>query len=71
MKYTVNYIMFFGDSTKTIPVNATNKIAAYDQATYKAIPEKEGSIPYSVWVNSVCYNNGRVRTFNTFSGKPY
>ena len=69
--YCVKYKMYSTDEPKGIGFLADNKIDAYEKAVYELIPEKEGSIPYSAWVYSVTYNNGKYRKFNTFEGKPY
>lgn len=69
--YYVKYKMYSADEPRGIVFLADNKIDAYEKAVYELIPEKEGSIPYSAWVYSVTYNNGKYREFNTFEGKPY
>ena len=66
--YTVEYIC--GVHTRTIDVIAGNKWDAYMKAVYEAIPEREGELPYSAWVDSVTYQNGNYHRFNTFEGKP-
>ena len=48
-----------------IQVPADNKTEALDKATYELIPQKEGTLPFMAWVNSVTYNNGRVHYFDT------
>jgi hypothetical protein len=69
--YYVKYKMYSADEPKGIDFLADNKIDAYEKAVYELIPKKEGNIPYSAWVYSVTYNNGKYREFNTFEGKPY
>ena len=70
--YTVEYKMYSADVVKHVDVIASNKVEAYNEATYKEIPKWEnGAIPYSAWVHSVTYSNGYYRTFNTFEGNPY
>ena len=69
--YYVQYKMHSADEVHGIQSPAENKVDAYERAVYSLIPEKEGSIPYSAWVYSVTYNNGKYREFNTFEGKPY
>ena len=59
------------DEVRGIGFLAKDKYDAYDKATYELIPEKEGSIPYSSWVYSVTYNNGKVHYFNTSEGNAY
>ena len=69
--YYVRYKMYSSDEAKWIKVSAKNKVDAYEKATYTLIPEKENGIPYSAWVDSVIYSNGRLQSFNTFEGNPY
>ena len=69
--HSVHYKMHSADRERLIDVVAGNKEDAWDLAVYERIPEKEGSLPYSAWVASVTYNNGKYKTFNTFEGKPY
>lgn len=69
--YTVAYSMFFGDTERHIDVLADCKENAYNIATYEAIPQKEGSHAYGVWVKSTTYRNGTVHEFNTFEGKRF
>lgn len=69
--YYVNYRMYGTGEVKGIQIPARNKEEAYDVATYEKIPEIEGTIPYSSWVESVTYNNGNVKYFNTCEGLAY
>ena len=69
--YFVEYKMYSADRIHGIQSPAGNKIDAYEKAVYTLIPEKEGCIPYSAWVSSVTYKNGRYREFRTFEGNPY
>ena len=69
--YWVEYKMYFADTVKGIDVVAGSAAEAYDKATYEAIPEKEGTIPYSSWVANVTYQNGKQHYFNNFEGKEY
>lgn len=71
MAYYVKYRMHSSAEEKGVCVAAKNKAAAYDRAVYEVIPKTEGSLPYSAWVYSVTYNNGKYKKFNTFEGKPY
>lgn len=71
MTYSVKYKMHQADEVKCVCVPAIRKADAYDKAVYFAIPKKEGSLPYSAWVDSVTYANGAHKTFNAFEGKPY
>ena len=69
--YSVYYKMYSADEVHHIDVIASNKEEAWDIATYEKIPEFEMVHPYSVWVDSVTYQNGNSRRFNTFEGNPY
>ena len=69
--YYVRYKMHEADSECGIDVIAKNKADAYEKAVFELIPEVEKSTPYSAWVQSVTYNNGNYRMFNTFEGNPY
>ena len=71
MIYTVAYKMSKFAIEQTVEVEATNRWTAYDIATYEKIPEIEGHYPYSTWVDSVRYKNGREHVFNTIEGLPY
>ena len=68
--YYVKYRMWQCAEEKGRQVIADNKAEAYEKATFEDIPKIEGSSPYSVWVESVTYNNGNCKYFNTFEGKP-
>ena len=71
--YYVQYKMHSAGEVKGICVIAYSKEDAYDKAVFEMIPHEnvEGHLPYSAWVKSVTYNNGRYIRFNTFEGKPY
>ena len=69
--YHVRYRNWSNGEEKGIDVAAANKAEAYDIATFEVIPEIEGSCPYSSWVSSVTYNNGRCHYFNTSEGNTY
>lgn len=56
---------------KGIDVLANNKYEAWDKAFFEEIPKVEGTTPYSAWVDSVTYQNGNVKFFNTCEGLPY
>lgn len=71
MTYYVKYKMFAADEVKGICAAARNKEQAYEYAVYELIRKKEGSLPYSAWVDGVTYSNGKVRLFNTHEGKRY
>ena len=67
MIYKVAYKDYASADIKTVFVDANSKAEAYDKAVYDAIDE----LPYSAWVESVRYKNGRIQRFNTFEGNPY
>lgn len=69
--YYIQYKMHQCSEVCGICIAAKSKEDAYDKAVYETIYQKEGSVPYSAWVYSVTYQNGRCKTFNTFEGKPY
>lgn len=69
--YHVRYRLFQWSEEEGIDVLANNKEEAYDKAVYETIYDKEEWLPYSAWVESVTYNNGNYRTFNTSEGNAY
>ena len=69
--YNVEYKLTWTNEVKNVDVLANNKEDAYDKAVYEEIPKREGEPPYSAWVNTVTYSNGKVKTFNNFEGNPY
>lgn len=69
--YYVKYRIYGSAEVKGIDFLAHTKEEAYDKAVYELIPQKEGEMPYSAWVESVTYNNGNVHYFNTHEGMPY
>lgn len=69
--YWVKYRNNAYGEEKGIQIPACNKEQAYDKAVYELIPQREGSLPYSAWVESVTYNNGNWHHFNTCEGNPY
>lgn len=70
--YTIMYKLHSSDQIKEISVPARNKAAAYDKAVYEIIPEIEGTTPYSAWIYSKTYQNGRTKLFSyTMEGMPY
>lgn len=71
MAYCVRYKMYSADDVKYVCVVARNKADAYEKAVYEEIPKKEGSLPYSAWVENVTYRNGKCKKFNSFEGKRY
>ena len=71
MDYFVKYKMTQFGEVKWVDVVARSKTEAYGRAVYEVIKRKENELPYSAWVHSVTYQNGKIRLFNTFEGKPY
>lgn len=70
MIYRVEY-RGYGFKDDAVEVNANSRYEAYDKAFFEIIPEAEGEMPYSAWVESVTYKSGRVHYFNTCEGLPY
>ena len=68
--YTVNYRMWNGAPVEEVQVEAENVRDAYYKATYDVLGTGE-CYPYSVWVVSRTYKNGRVHYFNTCEGLGY
>ena len=69
--YTVYYRNWATGKIKKVNVIATSKADAYDKAVYEVIPKIESELPYSSWVDSVTYQNGNYKYFNTSEGNPY
>jgi hypothetical protein len=69
--YYIRYRMHEYGEECGISVLARNKEDAYDKAVYDRIPAREGHMPYSAWVSSVTYSNGKHKRFNTCEGMPY
>lgn len=69
--YTVAYKLYSADTIRYISLLAYDKADAWDKAFYEEIPKATGDYPYSAWVESVTYQNGNERRFNTHEGKPY
>ena len=69
--YHICYIMEYYELEKSLDVLANNKAEAYDKATFEVIPKIEGAQPYAARVDSVTYNNGNHKIFNTVFGLPY
>ena len=67
MVYKVYCKEYSSAQPSTILVEARNRFEAYDKAVYEVCDYS----PYSAWVDSVRYSNGKVKRFNTFEGKPY
>ena len=70
-KYTIAYRMHQFGPECVITIDAANCFDAYDKAFYEAIPAQEGYCPYSAWVESVTFKNGKTKRFNTCEGNPY
>lgn len=70
--YRVAYKFYKYDSVRHIALLAKSKADAYERAVWEYIPNMwKGDFPYSAWVESVTYQNGNYRRFNTHEGKPY
>ena len=69
--YTVYYRNWATGKIKKVHVIATSKADAYDKAVYEVIPKIESELPYSSWVDSVTYQNGNCKYFNTSEGNSY
>ena len=69
--YCIKYKMNQFGEEKAICVVSNTKADAYDIAVYENIPQKDGSVPYSAWVESVTYKNGNCKKFNTHEGRLY
>ena len=67
MRYTVEYKMYGADDVNRAEVTAQSKAEAYDKVVYEHLDQ----MPYSAWVASVTYKNGKVKRFNTYEGKRY
>ena len=65
--YRVEFKEHEASKVRRTVVTARNVREAYDKAYY----DKLGGRPYSAWVDSVIYSNGKERFFNNFEGKPY
>lgn len=61
--YHVAYWMAYLEPEREIDVIAGSKGEAWETATFEAIPNKEGSQPYNVVVESVTYQNGNYKRF--------
>jgi len=69
--YTVAYRLFQFDKEHEIQVEAQGKEDAYNVAVYGAIPQTEGTHPYSAWVKNAIQKNGGIHEFYTFEGKRF
>lgn len=69
--YYVKYRLYGVGELKGIDVLANSKADAYDRAVFEEIPKRDGETPYSAWVHSVTYNNGKYHLFNTSEGNAY
>ena len=69
--YTVAYCLFQFDKEREIQVEAQGKEDAYNVAVYGAIPQIEGTHPYSAWVKNAIQKNGGIHEFYTFEGKRF
>ncbi len=70
--YRVAFKFYEFDTVRYINIKADNKGDAYDRAVWERIPNAyKGEFPYSAWVESVKYANGRVHRFNAIEGLAY
>ena len=69
--YTVAYRAYSSGEVKKVFPLASSKAEAYDKAVFEMIPEIEGELPYSAWVEGVTYQNGNYQHFNTCEGLAY
>ena len=70
--YRVAYKFYMWDTVRYIAVQANSKAEAYDRAVWEKIPNAyKGDFPYSAWVESVKFANGKVHRFNTSEGNAY
>lgn len=46
-------------------------LADSKEEAYRRFMDAKNYVVYSTWVARVTYQNGNVKEFNTFSGKPY
>lgn len=70
--YTVEYLENGSyETAKSISILARNKEEAYEKAYYEEIPKVIGFCPYSAWVSSVTYQNGKYKRFDTYDGKRF
>ena len=70
-RYQINYRIESWSPVQEIEIEANSKADAWDAAMYEEIRRRTGEVPYSVWVVSVTYKNGRVQKFNTCEGLGY
>lgn len=66
--YTVAYRMYSADEVHYTEVTAGSKADAWAAV---AMEPQDGEYPYSAWVESVRYSNGKERRFNTSEGNAY
>lgn len=66
-RYNVFYRMP-GAKVQETSVIAANAYEAWREVAYTA---RDGEYPYSAWVDSVVYSDGRVHYYNTSEGNPY
>ena len=69
--YLVKYRTYMTGEEKEIEVLARSAAEAYEKAMFELIPARDGALPYSAWVQSVTFSNGRVHYFNTCEGLAY
>lgn len=70
--YKISYRMYKFDTEKSINILAKNKADAYCKAYCDEIPEIEGEMPYSAWVDGYITKAGKLIYFkDTCEGFPY
>lgn len=67
--YCIEYKLHSADDIHKLIIIASSCEDAYEKAIDELYDEK--LYPYSIWVSSVTYNNGKYKQFNNFEGKPY
>ena len=67
--YFIEYKLYSSDKIHNLNVYASSCEDAYEKAIDYLYVAK--LFPYSIWVSSVTYNNGKHKQFNNFEGKPY
>ena len=71
-EYTIAWKGYEADKVHYSKVEAANKGDAYFYAQFDVIPRRNnGRLPYSAWVVSVTYKNGRTKDFpRAIEGNP-
>ena len=69
--YHIAYRLYKNGDVEHIDVVSGHRGDAYIDACFEAIPQKDGKVPYSAWVESVTYANGNCHRFNTSEGNAW